>query len=78
MAGFTPMDAILAATSVSAKALLLDQDVGTIEPGKHADLLVLDKNPLENISNIRTSRYVMKDGTLFENAALWRVAGFTP
>jgi imidazolonepropionase-like amidohydrolase len=78
MAGFTPMDALRAATSVSAAALHLEKEVGTIAPGMRADLLVLDKNPLDDISNIRTSRYVMKDGRMFENAALWRVAGFTP
>jgi len=72
------MDAIRAATSVPATALHLERDLGTIAAGKHADLLVLDKNPLDDISNIRTSRYVMKDGTLYENAALWKVAGFTP
>jgi imidazolonepropionase-like amidohydrolase len=78
MAGFTPMDALRAATSVPAAALHLEKEVGTIAPGMRADLLVLDKNPLDEISNIRTSRYVMKDGRMFENAALWRVAGFTP
>jgi imidazolonepropionase-like amidohydrolase len=56
----------------------IDKQVGTIEPGKHADLLVLDKNPLDEISNIRTARYVMHDGRLYETAALWKVAGFTP
>ncbi len=78
MAGFSPMDALRAATSVSAAALHLEKEVGTIAPGLRADLLVLDKNPLDDISNIRTSRYVMKDGRMFENSALWRVAGFTP
>ncbi len=78
MAGFSPMDALRAATSVAAAALHLERDVGTIEAGKVADLLVLDKNPLDDISNIRTSRYVMKDGRLFENSALWKIAGFTP
>jgi hypothetical protein len=78
MAGFTPMEALRAATAVPAAVLNLDKEVGTIEPGKHADLLVLDKNPLDDISNIRTSRYVMHDGRLYETAALWKVAGFTP
>ncbi len=78
MAGFSPMDALRAATAVPAAALRMDKEVGTIEAGKHADLLVLDKSPLDDISNIRTSRYVMHDGRLFENAALWKVAGFTP
>jgi imidazolonepropionase-like amidohydrolase len=77
-AGFTPMEALQAATSVSAKAMHADGDVGTIENGKRADLLILDANPLDNISNIRTVRFVMKDGKMFESAALWTVAGFKP
>lgn len=77
-AGFTPMEAVQSATSVSAKAMHVDADVGTIEKGKRADLLVLDANPIDNISNIRTVRLVMKDGKLFESAALWTVAGFKP
>jgi imidazolonepropionase-like amidohydrolase len=77
-AGFTPMEAIRAATAVSAKAMRLDGEIGTIEAGKRADLIVLDSNPLENISNIRTVRFVMTRGSLFDSAALWRAAGFTP
>ena len=78
MAGFTPMEALQSATSVPATALHVEKEVGTIEAGKHADLLVLDKNPLDDIANIRTSRYVMHDGRMFENAALWKAAGFAP
>ena len=77
-AGFTPMEALQSATSVSAKAMRVDADVGTIETGKRADLLVLDANPIDNISNIRTVRMVMKDGKMFDSAALWTVAGFKP
>ncbi|MEP6778732.1 MAG: amidohydrolase family protein, partial [Gemmatimonadaceae bacterium] len=77
-AGFTNMEALQAATSVAAKAMRVEKDLGTIENGKRADLLVLDANPLENISNIRTVRWVMKDGKMFESAALWTAAGFKP
>jgi len=77
-AGFTPMDALRSATAVAAQAMRVDKDVGTIEAGKRADLLVLDANPLENISNVRTVRLVMKDGRMFESAALWMGAGFKP
>jgi imidazolonepropionase-like amidohydrolase len=77
-AGFSPMDAIRAATAVSATAMRLDKEVGTLELGKRADLLVLDANPLDDISNIRRVRSVMRDGVLYDSAALWRVAGFTP
>ena len=56
----------------------LDKEVGTIEAGKRADLLVLDANPLENISNVRTLKLVMKGGQLYESAALFKAIGFTP
>ena len=77
-AGMSPMDALRAATAVSAKAMRLDREVGTIEPGKRADLLVLDANPLDDISNIRRVRSVMTGGVFYDSATLWRVAGFTP
>ena len=77
-AGFSPMEALRAATAVAAQAMRVDKDLGTIETGKRADLLVLDANPLDNISNVRTVRFVMKDGRMFDSAALWTAAGFTP
>ena len=77
-AGFTPMEALRSATAVASQAMRVDKDVGTVEKGKRADLLVLDANPLENISNVRTVRFVMKDGKMFDSAALWTAAGFKP
>ena len=53
-AGMTPIDAIRSATSVSAKAMGVGQRGRDDRAGKRADLLVLDANPLDNISNIRT------------------------
>lgn len=75
MAGLTPMEALLSATSVSAKAMNVDKDVGTVQPNMRADLLVLDASPLDAISNIRSLRYVMKDGALYTRESLWKVAG---
>jgi imidazolonepropionase-like amidohydrolase len=75
-AGFSPMEALRAATAVPAKAMRLDQEVGTMEPGKRADLLVLDRDPLDNISNVRSVNLVMTRGTLYRSADLWRAAGF--
>ena len=77
-AGMSRMDAIRAATAVAAKAMGLDREVGTLEAGKRADLLVLDANPLDDIANIRSVRLVMSAGRLYESAALWRMAGFRP
>jgi len=69
-AGFTPMEAIQAATLVPARALRMESEVGTVEKGKRADLIILDANPLENISNIRTVRTVIAGGRAYQCAAL--------
>jgi imidazolonepropionase-like amidohydrolase len=76
-AGFTPMEAIQAATIVPARAMRLDGGVGTVEPGKRADLILLDRNPLEDISNIRTVKTVILHGRIYDCSRLWKVAGFS-
>ncbi len=78
MAGMTPIDAIRAASAVSARAMRMDSEVGTIEPGKRADLVVLGANPLENVSNVRQVELVMKSGTLWRSADIWKAIGFNP
>jgi imidazolonepropionase-like amidohydrolase len=52
-AGLTPMQTLVAATGGAAKVMKLDQNLGTIAPGKQADLLVLNANPLTDIKNTR-------------------------
>lgn len=77
-AGFTPMEAIQAATSVPAHVMGLDKETGTVEIGKRAELIVLDANPLEDIHNIRRVHYVVADGKLYDCGQLWRSVGFKP
>ena len=69
-AGLTPMDAIRAATAVPARVMGLAHDSGTIAPGRRADLIVVEGNPLERISDIRNVRLVSTDGTLYNTARL--------
>jgi imidazolonepropionase-like amidohydrolase len=76
--GLTPLEAIQTATIMPARAMKLDKDLGTLEVGKLVDLVVLDADPLVNISNVRTARMVASQGRLYECDALWRLAGFGP
>ena len=71
--GLTPHETLRVITLFSAEAIGLQQDVGSIEPGKMADLVVLDRNPLENIKNTNSIRYVMKNGELYEGNTLNRI-----
>ena len=68
--GMTPHDVLRVATIQGANAIGMEQDLGSLEPGKLADLIVLDANPLEDIHNTNTVRYVMKNGRLYEGQTL--------
>ena len=68
-AGFTPMEAIIAGTRESAKVLKLDQ-LGMVANGKSADFIVLDANPLDNISNVRKINKVYLRGQEVDRAGL--------
>jgi imidazolonepropionase-like amidohydrolase len=68
--GLTPHETLRCATIFGAEAIGLAQDVGSLETGKLADLIVLDKNPLQDIRNTNTIRWVMKNGELFEGDTL--------
>ena len=61
-AGLTPYEALQTATINPARYLGLDHSLGTVEPGKLADLVLLDGNPLENIRNTRRIAGVFQDG----------------
>src|SRR5215510_10960175 len=67
--GFTPMEVIVAATRESAKALRLDQ-LGMVAPGKSADFIVLEANPLDNVANARRIDKVYLRGQEVDRAGL--------
>jgi imidazolonepropionase-like amidohydrolase len=75
-AGMTPLEAIQCATIVSARAMKLDRDAGTVEPGKRADLILVDGDPLTNISDLRKVSQVVANGRLYDAATLRRSVGF--
>ena len=68
--GMTPLEAIRAATLNGARYLGMDADLGSIEAGKLADLLVLSANPLEDLRHSREIRYVMANGRLYDAATM--------
>lgn len=61
-AGFTPEEAIRAATIVAAEHVEMADDIGTLEAGKFADMVVLDTDPLEDISALKSIQFVIKNG----------------
>jgi imidazolonepropionase-like amidohydrolase len=63
-AGLGPLGAIRSATQLAARALGAEEDLGTIEPGKLADLVLLTADPSENITNLRTAQMVVLNGRL--------------
>ena len=69
-AGMAPMEILKSATSNIARAYRLDRDLGTLEPGKIADLVILDADPLASARNYRRIRSVIKDGKVVDLAAL--------
>jgi Tol biopolymer transport system component len=64
--GLSNHETLKVITIFGAEAIGMQQDLGSLEAGKLADLIVLDKNPLENIRNTNSLRYVMKNGELYE------------
>jgi imidazolonepropionase-like amidohydrolase len=69
-AGFTPVEALQTATINPAKFLGLESEMGTIEKGKRADLVLLDANPLEDIRNTQRIAGVVANGRYFSRADL--------
>jgi imidazolonepropionase-like amidohydrolase len=70
MGGMTSLEALRAATIQGAAYLGLDRDIGSVATGKLADLVVLDANPLENIRNTTSVRYVLINGRIYDAATM--------
>ncbi len=68
--GFTPLEALRAATMAPARKLGFEKDIGSLEVGKLADLVVLDANPLENIRNSDKIDSVMVNGRMYDAATM--------
>ncbi len=77
-AGMTPLEALQSGTIVSARAMGLDRDSGTIEAGKRADLILVDGDPLSNISDLRKVSQVIANGRLYSASKLRQSVGFRP
>jgi imidazolonepropionase-like amidohydrolase len=60
--GVRPLDAIAAATRNAARMLHLDGEIGTVDPGRRADLLIVDGDPVADVSRLRDVRHVLRDG----------------
>ena len=63
-AGMTPMQVIVSSAQIASRAMGLNKQVGTIEPGKDADLVIVAGDPAANISNMRKIRYVVRSGVV--------------
>lgn len=72
-AGLTPLEALRTATLNPVHVLGMVDSLGTVEPGKRADLVLLDANPLEDIRNARRIRAVVVDGKLLRGGDLDRL-----
>ena len=74
--GMTPMEALRTATINPAKSLGYEESLGSLTVGKLADMLVLDKNPLEDIYNTESIRYTMVNGRLYDAETLDEIGNY--
>jgi imidazolonepropionase-like amidohydrolase len=77
-AGFTPLEALQAATIEPARALGVESESGSLAPGKRGDVLLLDADPLAEIHNTRKVWRTVAAGSVYSPAPLWQSVGFTP
>ena len=62
--GFTPLEAIQSATIVNAEMLRLDKSIGVLEPGYEADLIAVERNPLQDIVTVQDPLLVISNGRI--------------
>jgi len=74
--GITPMQSIQLATISPARVMKIDNDYGSIEANKKADIIIVDGNPMRTISDIRNLVVVIKDGNVYDPKQLHAIAGF--
>ncbi len=67
--GMTPIEALRAATINGAELLGRTKDIGTIEPGKYADIVAVDGDPLSDINVMEKVTFVMKGGEVYKSVA---------
>jgi imidazolonepropionase-like amidohydrolase len=77
-AGIPAAQVLQDATLNAARIMSMDKDLGSIAPGKLADLVLVDGDPTTNISDIRKTVVVVKDGVLYNPAELYTELGVTP
>lgn len=77
-AGFTPLQALQAATIEAARALGVEKESGSLAPGKRADVLLLDADPLADIHNMRKVWRTVAAGAVYSPGPLWESVGFKP
>jgi imidazolonepropionase-like amidohydrolase len=77
-AGFTPLEALQAATIEPARALGVERESGSLGLGKRGDVLLLDADPLADIHNTRSVWRTVAAGAVYDPVPLWRSVGFVP
>jgi imidazolonepropionase-like amidohydrolase len=77
-AGIPAGDALYAATLGAARIMKRDGELGSVAPGKLADLVIIDGDPLADIAAVRRPTLVCKNGNLYDPIALWRALGIAP
>ncbi|WP_298913524.1 amidohydrolase family protein [uncultured Algimonas sp.] len=66
-AGMSPMEAIQSATTVAARHIRMDDMIGSLEPGKHADIIAVDEDPLKDVAALMDVDFVMKGGVVYKH-----------